>query len=49
MIKAHKQPDGTIVLVREDGEVIATLDAPYEAIELFNALGSLITTPGGKT
>ena len=47
MLKAHKQPDGTIVLVREDGEVIATL-APYEAIELFNGLGELIT-PGGKS
>ena len=46
MIKAHKQPDGTIVL-ELDGEVIATLTA-YEAMELFNGLGEMIT-PGGKS
>ena len=45
-MKAHKLPDGSIVL-ELDGAVIATLTA-YEAIELFNALGELIT-PGGKS
>ena len=42
MLKAHKQPDGTIVL-ELDGAIIATL-TPYEAMELFNAIDELIST-----
>lgn len=42
----HKQADGSIALMREDGEMLAELTA-YDAMELFNELGGLVSTREG--